>query len=128
MAQAFNSLNYDFINLGNHDFNYGEDQLLKYIHDNNAKLLTSNVLLNNNPIGSSEIIEVEGKMIGLIGVLTHYIPNWEQPDHIEHFTFKDAYESLNEEAQCIQKDCDYVIAMYNGDLKKILVQVSLQSA
>ena len=118
MAQAFNSLNYDYINLGNHDFNYGEDQLLKFINDTDAQLLTSNVIHNGTPIGSTQIITVEGKKIALIGVLTHYIPNWEQPDNIVNFDFKDAYTTMDKEVQRVQNDVDLVIGMYHGGLEQ----------
>lgn len=118
MAEAFNLLNYDYINLGNHDFNYGEEQLIKFIHDNEASLLTSNVLHNDQPLGKTQIIEIEGKKIALIGVLTHYIPNWEQPQHIVNLSFKDAYETLKHEVTKVKDQVDLVIAMYHGGLEK----------
>ena len=118
MAQAFNLLKYDYLNLGNHDFNYGEEQLLKFVNNNDATLLTSNVYHNGQPLGSTQIIEREGKKIALIGVLTHYIPNWEQPNHIEHFEFKDAYQSLKEQVSAVKGRVDLVIAMYHGGLEK----------
>ncbi len=31
ISEAFNDLNYDFYNLGNHDFNYKEEVLLEFI-------------------------------------------------------------------------------------------------
>lgn len=118
IAQAFNLLKYDYINLGNHDFNYGEAQFLKYINDAEATLLTSNVIHNGTPVGSSQIIDVEGKKIALIGVLTHYIPNWEQPEHIINFEFKDAYETLKSEVERLKDSVDFVIGMYHGGLEK----------
>lgn len=117
-AQAFNSLNYDFINLGNHDFNYGEDHFLKFIKDNKAPLLTSNVLHNDKPVGKTQIVEFEGKKIALIGVLTHYIPNWEQPHHIVNFKFEDAYKTLASEVAKIKDQVDFVIGMYHGGLER----------
>ncbi len=74
-AAAFNALKYDFINLGNHDFNYGPDILKKFISENKAPLLTSNVDIEGRQLGNTQIIEKGGKKIALIGVLTHYIPN-----------------------------------------------------
>lgn len=118
MAQGFNSLNYDYINLGNHDFNYGKDQLFKYINDNHAPLLTSNVSYQDQPLGQTQILEFEGKKIALIGVLTHYVPNWEQPDHIIDFTFNDAYQTLADEVEKVKDHVDLVIGMYHGGLER----------
>jgi 2',3'-cyclic-nucleotide 2'-phosphodiesterase / 3'-nucleotidase len=51
LSYVFNHLDMSFINLGNHDFNYGEKTLLRYIRDNKAELLTTNVLFMDNPLG-----------------------------------------------------------------------------
>ncbi|WZU02776.1 hypothetical protein MGH68_07840 [Erysipelothrix sp. D19-032] len=74
--------------MGNHDFNYGPDILKKFISENNAPLLTSNVDIEGKRLGNTHIIDKGGKKIALIGVLTHYIPNWERPTYIENMTFE----------------------------------------
>ena len=118
IAQAFNSLNYDYINLGNHDFNYGKESLVKFIKENKAPLLTSNITIDGKAPGQTQIIEKHGKKIALIGVLTQYIPNWERPSHIEDMTFNNAYESLKEEVNRVRDSVDFVIAMYHGGLER----------
>lgn len=120
IAQAFNYLNYDYINLGNHDFNYGPARLETFIKENNAPLLTSNIKINGEVVGQSEIIEIENKKIALIGVTTHYIPNWERPDHIRHMSFADAYESMKSEVFRLKDSVDIVIGMYHGGFEKDL--------
>ena len=120
IAQAFNYLNYDFINLGNHDFNYGPERLKTFIKENNAPLLTSNIMIDEQVVGQSEIIEIENKKIALIGVTTHYIPNWERPDHIVGMAFEDAYESLKSEVERLKDQVDIVIGMYHGGFEKDL--------
>ena len=75
LSYVFNHFYLSFFNLGNHDFNYGERTLLRYIRDNKAPLLTSNVLFMDNPMGKSRIITlVNGVRLGIIGVVTDYIP------------------------------------------------------
>ncbi|AYV34992.1 bifunctional metallophosphatase/5'-nucleotidase [Erysipelothrix rhusiopathiae] len=118
IAQCFNAMDYDFINLGNHDFNYGPEILNKYINENNAPLLTSNIEIEGNVPGSTQILTYEGKKIALIGVLTQYIPHWERPAHIQNMSFKGAFEHLQKEVQRVRNDVDYVIAMYHGGLER----------
>lgn len=118
MATAFNTMNYDYINLGNHDFNYGPKVLRKYIEECDAPLLTGNVLEKNTPVGSTQIIDREGKKIALVGALTHYIPNWERAAHIEDFSFIDAYSYMKEEVARIKNEVDYVIGVYHGGFEK----------
>lgn len=120
MAEAFNLLNYDYINLGNHDFNYGPARLMDFIQANKAKLLTSNVYHNHKPIGHTVIEEVDGRKIALIGILTHYIPNWEKSEHIKDFSFKDAYTALEEEVKRLRDESDLIIAFYHGGFERDL--------
>ncbi|CAM3639949.1 bifunctional metallophosphatase/5'-nucleotidase [Erysipelothrix anatis] len=117
-AAAFNALKYDFINLGNHDFNYGPDILKKFISENKAPLLTSNVDIEGRQLGNTQIIEKGGKKIALIGVLTHYIPNWERPAYIENMTFRDALSQLQTEVLRVKDSVDFVIALYHGGLER----------
>ena len=118
IAQAFNELNYDFINLGNHDFNYGKEALKKFINENNASLVTSNLTIDGATPGQTRIIEHKGQTIALIGVLTQYIPNWERPDHIAEMTFQDAFTAMEAEVNRVKDQADIVIGMYHGGLER----------
>lgn len=118
IASLFNKLEYDFINLGNHDFNYGQSILNKFVNEVNAPLLTSNVIQDGNKMGGTQILEIGGKKLAFIGVVTHYIPNWERPDHIKNITFNSAFETLKSEVNSVRESVDYVIAMYHGGLEK----------
>ncbi|CAM3749379.1 bifunctional UDP-sugar hydrolase/5'-nucleotidase [Erysipelothrix urinaevulpis] len=118
IAQAFNTLDYDYINLGNHDFNYGRPILEKFIKETKAPLLTSNLTIDGKAPGQTQIIEKDGKKIALIGLLTQYIPKWERPNHIEGMEFFSAYDHLESEVKRLRNDVDYIIAMYHGGLER----------
>lgn len=118
MAEAFNLLNYDYLNYGNHDFNYGKESVLKFTQENKATLLTSNLTIDGKVPGQTQIIEHKGKKIALIGVLTQYIPNWEQPDHVKDMTFQNAYETLKSEVARVKDSVDIVAALYHGGLER----------
>lgn len=120
VAQAFNAMKLDYYNLGNHDFNFGKDILFKFINENNATLLTSNVSYQGHPLGKTQIITIDHQKIALIGVVTHYIPNWEQASNIEGFTFLDAYQTLKNEVALVKDQVDCVIAMYHGGFERDL--------
>lgn len=120
MAQAFNLLNYDYVNLGNHDFNYGSHILKKYFEELDATVLTQNFTINDEAPGKTEIIEIDGKKVALIGLLTQYIPKWEQPHHIENMKFYSAYDFLKDEIDRIREDVDFIIAMYHGGMERNL--------
>ena len=118
LALVLNQIKLDYYNLGNHDFNYGEDILLNYIDDLDAQCLTSNVLLNNKPIGETRIHTTQdGFKIALIGLCTDYIPHWEKPEHIKNFKFLSPIETLRNELNKLPK-VDYTIVYYHGGLEK----------
>ncbi|QIK70528.1 bifunctional metallophosphatase/5'-nucleotidase [Erysipelothrix sp. HDW6C] len=118
MAHVFNRLDYDFINLGNHDFNYGQEVLEKFIRENNATLLTSNLTINKRIPGATQIMAYGDKKIAFIGVVTHYIPNWERPAHLENIDFVQAYDQMKAEVERVKDQVDYVIGMYHGGLER----------
>lgn len=118
ISEIFNMMNYDYFNLGNHDFNYGPEVLFNFIDNTQAKLLTSNIFYKGKALGKTYIHEIDGQSIALIGVTTHYIPNWEQVHNIKDFSFKDAYTHLKEEVQHYKDKVDYVIGVYHGGLEK----------
>ena len=85
MAKALNYLNYDYYNLGNHDFNYGPDMLHQYMRDFNATCLTGNAFEYGQPLGKEYVIHRfnDSYSIALIGVVTQHIPVWESTENIK---------------------------------------------
>ena len=115
-----NVIGYDYITIWNHEFNYGLSYLDSYMNHMNAEILNCNIRKNNLPLyGVPYIIkEINGFKIGIIGVTTHYIPNWEQPSHIENITFSDAFESTKKYAKELKKQVDFLIVNYHGGFER----------
>lgn len=58
----------------------------------------------------------------VVGVTTHYIPNWEKAEHIQGIQFANAYTTLKywvEEIRSVEK-CDLLIAAYHGGFERDL--------
>lgn len=120
LALVFNQIKLDYFNLGNHDFNYGEDILLNYIDDMKAQCLTSNILYKDKPIGETRIHITQTRYkIALIGLCTDYIPHWEKPDHIKNFKFLSPVDTLRNELSKLPK-IDYTIVYYHGGFERDL--------
>ena len=123
MTKVLDAMEYDFINLGNHDFNYGEEVLLRHLDNMHAPLLTGNVLYKGKPLGLTYAVkELAGKKIVLFGVVTHYIPNWEKKQNIKHFKFPDALETAKKTVDLIRRleKPDYIIGVYHGGFERDL--------
>lgn len=123
MTLAMNDMHYDYLNLGNHDFNYGEEALQKHLSHLDAVCLTSNVLMYDAPLGPKYVIrQMDGVKLALFAVDTSYIPHWEQPEHIAHCSFPDAFESAKQCVEAIQSNehPDYIIGIYHGGFERDL--------
>jgi len=127
MSKIFNYLKYDYITLGNHEFNYGNENLNNFANYLDAKILNSNLLniKTNKPIFGKEyeIINYKnGPKIAIIGATTHYIPNWEQPSHIEHIKFIDAFEAIKKNVSIVKEteNPDFIIVNYHGGFERDL--------
>ena len=123
ITKAMDAVGFDYFNIGNHDFNYGEEALIRHIVNLKAPCITSNAIFNGEPLGPSYVIrEIGGKKIAIFGVVTQYIPNWEVPAHIKGFTFLDAYETAKKTVELIRalEKPDYVIGVYHGGFERSL--------
>lgn len=92
-----NTGGYDYITLGNHDFNYGKDYLKKYLTSLDAKCLCTNVIDTTKelPILPYEIKTMEnGLKVGLIGFTTDFINRWERPENIKDINITDTFNSV----------------------------------
>lgn len=121
LASIFNTLGCVAINIGNHDFNYGLAVLNNFISSTNATILTSNILYHQKPLGQSIIIQTQANItLGIIGVTTDYIVNWESPDNIKDIVFLDVFDTTKAEVEKIRKLVDKVIVLYHGGFERDL--------
>lgn len=122
VAKVLNQMHYDYINIGNHDYNYGEDMLKKYLDEVNAQCITTNIFYRNGSFGQYVCREFHNKKIALFGITTQYIPNWEKKEHIAHSEFKDAYETASQMVKKIKGEAepDYIVCVYHGGFEKDL--------
>ena len=114
---AMKQFNYDFTNIGNHDFNYGEEALFRHLDTIGGICLTNNVLYKGKPIGPDYCIkEILGKKLAFFGLCTHFVPTWEDANNIINFEFLDCFETAKTIVQKIKEEAhpDYIICVYHG--------------
>lgn len=121
MIEIMNRLNIDAGVLGNHEFNFGKKVLSDAVRQASYPILSANILDKETGkpyYGPPYIIKsFTGNIrVAIVGVTTHYIPNWESAEHIEGLEFADAFDTLNKWVQHIRESnlADIVIASYHG--------------
>ncbi|MBW5448031.1 bifunctional metallophosphatase/5'-nucleotidase [Cohnella sp. CFH 77786] len=127
MIRILNELRYDAAVIGNHEFNYGLDLLNRAVHESEFPWLTANIV--NRETGEPffgkpyRILEFPGGVrAALLGLTTPYIPNWENPHHIEGMEFLDAVEAADAWVKRLKEEerADLVIVSYHGGFERDL--------
>ncbi|MEF9990856.1 MAG: bifunctional UDP-sugar hydrolase/5'-nucleotidase [Romboutsia sp.] len=113
-------LNYDAYVIGNHEFNYG----LEYL--NNSYKQISNKIINANIEGLDfetkpyKILDFEGFKIGLIGLTTSFIPNWEHENNIKNLNFLDPVKMYGKYEEELKEKSNFIVVCYHGGFEKSL--------
>ena len=117
IATIFNEGGYDYITLGNHDFNYGYDYLKKYLCNLDAKCLCANVDDKTNELGilPYDIKTLEnGLKVGIIGFTTDFINIWERAENLTNFSINDTLSSIKPYYNELKDKVDVLIGVYHG--------------
>ena len=127
VVSVMNDLGYDGAVIGNHEFNFGQSLLNNAIRESNFPWLSANIVKKQTKepaFGKPYFIKTfpNGLRIAVLGVTTHYIPNWENPDNILGLEFLDAFETLNMWVEYLQKNEQYdlLIVSYHGGFERDL--------
>ena len=94
MAVTMNALKYDAAALGNHEFNYGQETLNRWIGQLNFPVLSANIRKADGSEAYRPYVikDVSGVKVGILGMTTPAIPNWEKPENIAGLRFDNPVE------------------------------------
>ncbi|MED4463577.1 bifunctional metallophosphatase/5'-nucleotidase [Metabacillus fastidiosus] len=124
MIKVLNELKYDAAVIGNHEFNYGRHVLNEAVLQSTFPWLSANIISceSNEPLlGKPYMVKsFEGVKIAVLGVTTHYIPNWEDPLNIKGLRFEDALETTKQWVDFIKEKekPDVMIVSYHGGFER----------
>jgi 2',3'-cyclic-nucleotide 2'-phosphodiesterase / 3'-nucleotidase len=120
MMLVMNSLNYDSMTVGNHEYNFGLKVLEKARGEATFPWLSANTYetATNKPHYKPYIIkEVAGVKIGIIGLTTPGIPNWDNPPNYAGLEFHEPVSEARKWVPIVreQEKADIVVlAMHMG--------------
>lgn len=111
MIQSLNMMDYDIWVTGNHEFNYGVDNLRKLSADFKGDFLCGNVYsADGNALGASYVIkEIEGIKVAVIGMVTPNIVRWDA-QNLKDYTVTDPVEETRKIIDQIKDQVDIIIA------------------
>jgi len=133
VIEIMNKVGFDVVTIGNHEFDYGVEQLHKLNSLTSTKYISLNVCYKKNKtklFEPSKIIEVGNKKIGFIGLVTPlafsktYLSNLKESDGSPIYNLfsdkEEMYTAIQEEADDLKnnKKVDYVILLTHVGMNK----------
>ncbi|MCI3919074.1 bifunctional metallophosphatase/5'-nucleotidase [Paenibacillus sp. TRM 82003] len=125
VIECLNELRCDAAVLGNHEFNYGLPYLRNAAEAARFPWLSANIVdqATGEPLFGTPYLVRElnnGLRIGVLGLTTSYIPNWEQPQHIDGLRFDDPIDTARRWISKMKDEdrVDIVVVSYHGGFER----------
>lgn len=123
IINIMNAVGYDYVTLGNHEFDYGIPRQQELMADLTATCLCSNLKdlrTNTFPYKAFEVVDYDGVKIGFVGMSTPYTITSSNPsyfkddkgDYIYSFSIEDFYDvAQNAVNSAREAGADYIIVL-----------------
>ncbi|SFR69682.1 bifunctional metallophosphatase/5'-nucleotidase [Anaeromicropila populeti] len=123
IAELVNTLGYDFVTIGNHDFNYGMDYLNEYINSLKAVCVCENVKESGTgSIGHPYVVHKmkNGLRVGIIGIVTEFVAIWEKEENLKGIQITEPLDAARKALEQVRKEADITICLYHGGFERNL--------
>ena len=122
VAWAMNALRYDYVTLGNHDFNRGPEMLADYLKALDARCLCANVsdAKGRLPVAPWAVHTLQnGTRVGLVGLVTNWVNLWEKPENLQGITVSDPMPAARAAVEALQREgVDVIVGIYHGGVER----------
>lgn len=121
---------YNYMTLGNHDFNYGQKRLLELKDMTSVKMLSANILYKNGEYVFTPFIikEIDGIKVGIFGLTTPQTTYMTSPDNVTDLTFADPVDVSKKMVKELADKTDIIIALTHIGLDESSVITSKKLA
>ena len=129
-AEMMNRCGYDYVTLGNHDFNYGMAYLDSYLDTLRARCVCQNVRWDGAGVRFPARIHTleNGLRIGIVGIVTDYVNIWERPEHLSGVTISDPIPAARAALDGLRDQVDVTLCIYHGGFERDLATGRVLSA
>ena len=117
---AMNTIGYDAMALGNHEFNFGTGLIKKVEQEAKFPLLSANTYIkgtNNNFVKATETKMIDGVKVSVIGLTIPHVAMWDG-DKVSELEFKPLNEEAKKQVKLLQatEKPDVIIAAIHAGL------------
>lgn len=120
-ARLMNLCGFQFVTLGNHDFNYGRANLEQYLAALDARCLCANIE-GVKGVEKTALVTLEnGLRVGLTGIATHFIKIWEKPENLAGVTITEPIPAARKALEALKaQGAELTICIYHGGFENDL--------
>lgn len=114
IARLVNAVGYDAMTPGNHDWNYGQEQLLKLEQMAGIPVMAGNVIKGGKDkfLDTDYIIkEVDGVKVGVFGVIDPMVYSSTNPALMRGIEYTDMYAYANKLVNELKEQCDVIVCL-----------------
>ncbi len=130
MLEVMNAMGYQYSTLGNHELDFGQDELQKVLLNSKYNYLVSNISISNNMIQNLikpyTIININGLNVLVLGLSNLETPTLSSEKNIKGITFHEYMSSLEKYGDTI-RNADFAILLSHicsEQLKTMLPELS----
>ena len=129
-AEIMNRCGYDYVTLGNHDFNYGMAYLDSYLDALHARCVCQNVRRADGSTRFPARVHTleNGLRVGIVGIVTDYVNIWERPEHLTGITIEDPLPAAASALAALKGNVDLTVCVYHGGFERDLASGRTLSA
>jgi 2',3'-cyclic-nucleotide 2'-phosphodiesterase/3'-nucleotidase len=116
---AMNALGFDAMAVGNHEFNFGLENLWKAKREAKFPWLAANIesdYTDDRAFRPYVIREVGGVRVGVVGFITPAVPNWEIPANYAGYRFRPIVETASRLIPEVRAKADLVVVIAHSGL------------
>ncbi len=122
LVDIMNELNYTAIGVGNHEFDFGVEQLLKLKEVAEFEFLSSNLYKNGKRLFKPYIVKkVDGINIGIIGYISADLLAVTKPEFVKDLTVDTRIEALGKPISELETKADYIILIAHEMLDELQI-------
>ena len=104
IIEIVNQVGYDAMTIGNHEFDFGSENLFDIIGKLNYKVLAANLMKDGVPVTDTYIVkEFDGVKVGVFGMSTPETAFKTHPDNVVGYTFEDIIKTAEDTIKILEE-------------------------
>ncbi|MCF7940427.1 MAG: 5'-nucleotidase C-terminal domain-containing protein [Spirochaetia bacterium] len=130
IAQVMNTVGYDAMAAGNHDFNYGYERLIELNEMTDFPILSANTYdaEGSRILPPYTIFTYNDVKVAVFGITTSESYYKVHPKHIEGLTFADSVQTSQEMVDTLSSEADVIIALVHLGVDEASTDTSIRIA